>query len=364
MINADIPPLNKYYAGPMEIERFCGITPEKLDDLYSRNDIGIRYSVKTVSNFYRRGIHCFRDMENLPGSLRRFLSFTFSSGLYPPEKYLVSEDGTVKYLFLSPSGLPYETVLIPEGERNTLCISTQSGCRMGCPFCMTGKSGFRGNLSAGDIINQVISVKSPDTLTHIVFMGMGEPMDNIDEVLLGCKILTSQWGLAFSSRNITVSTVGLAPGITRYLEESDCNLTLSLFSPFPDERSGAVPVERVYPAREIIEIIKSSDRKRKRRFTVAYMMIKDINDTPAHLEELIKLLIGSIIRVNLLPYHSLPGDRFVSSGSDIMENFRKRLLEKGISASVRKSRGEDISAACGLLANGFNVPVSFQKLKD
>jgi 23S rRNA (adenine2503-C2)-methyltransferase len=249
--------------------------------------------------------------------------------------------------------LEYETVYLPDNKRITVCVSTQAGCRMNCPFCLTGKYGFKGNLSAGDIINQVVSIPGASGISHVVFMGMGEPMDNLEEVLKASEILISDWGLSISCRNITISTVGLLPGVKEFLKSSVCNLTLSLHSPFPEERSSVVPVEKIYPVQQIIDVIKSHPYRKRRRFSVAYVMIKDINDTDRHLEALKELLRGSQIRVNLLSYHKVNDDQNSSSTEERMQFFKHNLVISGISASIRQSRGEDISAACGLLASGL-----------
>jgi 23S rRNA (adenine2503-C2)-methyltransferase len=225
---------------------------------------------------------------------------------------------------------------------------------MGCPFCMTAKYGFHGNLSTGDILTQVLGITPGGSVTHVVFMGMGEPLDNLDSVLKACKILTSEAGMALSPHNITVSTVGITPGVKRFLEESDCNLTLSLFSPFADERKSVVPAEKKYPASEIIEFMKTYPLKKKRRLSIAYVMIKSINDTERHLNGLKDMLKGTGIRVNLLPYHHAANDQVTSSDNGRMIYFKHNLVISGISASVRRSRGADISAACGLLASGLN----------
>jgi 23S rRNA (adenine2503-C2)-methyltransferase len=224
---------------------------------------------------------------------------------------------------------------------------------MGCPFCLTGKYGFRGNLLSSDIINQIISIPEASEVSHVVFMGMGEPMDNLEEVLRACEILTSEWGLAISSRNITVSTVGISTGIMEFLKRSDCNLTISLHSPFPDERKLVVPVENKFPVKEILDILMSYPLKKHRRFSVAYVMIDGVNDSERHLDALRYLLRGSQVRVNLLPYHRIGNELYFSSPADRMMYFKHNLILSGISASIRKSRGEDISAACGLLASGL-----------
>jgi 23S rRNA (adenine2503-C2)-methyltransferase len=184
-------------------------------------------------------------------------------------------------------------------------------------------------------------------------MGMGEPMDNLDNVIKACHIFSAEWGFALSRRNITVSTVGITPGIKKFLKLSDCNLTFSLHSPFADERRKVIPAEKKYPANEIIGIMKDFPVKRKRRLSVAYVMIREVNDTNKHFEGLKALLQESKIRINLLKYHSSPGDKNTSSSPERMQYFKHKLVTSGISASIRKSRGEDISAACGLLAAGL-----------
>lgn len=328
------------------------MTAAEIESFLVRNGYDQAYAVKTATSFYRKRIGSFSGMKDLPRSLKELLSGSFSSGLVPPVTSEESADSTVKYLFRI-AGREIETVFIPDKKRATVCVSSQAGCRMGCPFCLTGRYGFKGNLTAGEIINQIYSIPDAKKITHVVFMGMGEPMDNLEEVLKACEILTSQWGFAFSPRNVTVSTVGIGPAIRDFLTRSGCNLTLSLHSPFPAGRAEVVPAERAYPAREIIEMMKSWPATKKRRFSIAYVMISGINDTDGHLGELVKLLKGSSVRINLLPYHRIPGDSIHSSSRERMNYFRHNLTLSGISASIRKSRGEDISAACGLLASGL-----------
>lgn len=330
----------------------CGITYEELLDLLSKKGFNAGQATKVLTAIYRKRITDFSQISGVSKTLKEYLSDNFCSGVYLPLKWEKSTDNSVKFLFRNENGLEYETVYLPDNKRKTVCISTQSGCRMGCPFCLTGRYGFKGNLSAGDMINQVISIPGAREITHVVFMGMGEPMDNTEEVLKACKIMTADWGLSISCRNITVSTVGILPGIKAFLENSNCNLTLSLHSPFPEERKLVVPAEKIYPANQIIDVMKAFPIIRKRRFSVAYVMIEDINDTERHLTGLKELLADTRIRVNLLPYHSVPGDANISSRCERMEYFKHSLIMEGISASIRKSRGEDISAACGMLASG------------
>jgi 23S rRNA (adenine2503-C2)-methyltransferase len=335
------------------MDQFCGVTYEQLLQFMTLSGYEDHHALKAVTDFYRRRISDFDSMENIPKTVRELLRSRFRSGLCSPLKQEESSDKSVKYLFLNSEGKPFETVFIPDGKRKTICVSTQSGCRMGCPFCLTGRYGFNGNLKAGEIVGQVMSVPFSNEITHVVFMGMGEPLDNIEEVLTACRILTASWGLAISPGNVTISTVGIIPGVSRFLIESECNLTLSLFSPFAEERADVVPAEKKYPAAEIIKMLRDYPETRKRRFSVAYVMIRDLNDTESHLEELIKLLRATRIRVNLLPYHVTEEDKYTPSPAERMDYFRRRLTNSGISASVRRSRGADISAACGLLAAGL-----------
>jgi 23S rRNA (adenine2503-C2)-methyltransferase len=331
----------------------CGSTVDEIFDVIGRSGFTINNAVEISKAVYKKRISNFSQILKIPKKLKKELESIAITGIIMPAAREVSADQTVKYLFRTESGKEFETVYIPDGNRNTVCVSTQSGCRMGCPFCATGRYGFHGDLSAGEIVNQVISINDASKVTHVVFMGMGEPMDNLDNVLKACRILTAEWGLALSPRNITVSTVGITPGIEKFLQCSDCNLALSLHSPYPDERRIVVPAERRYPVDEIITIMKNVAGNRKRRLTVAYVMIKNLNDTDLHLEGLKTLLAGSKIRINLLPYHKVPDDINSSSSLERMHYFKHNLVISGISASIRKSRGVDILAACGLLATGL-----------
>jgi 23S rRNA (adenine2503-C2)-methyltransferase len=331
----------------------CGMTFDELQAYITLKGFDRIQTTKVLLAVYRKKINSINQISSIPKALKDLLYDDFVVGTWLPINSQTSSDGTVKYLFRNDKGMEFETVYLPDNKRKTVCISTQAGCRMGCPFCITGRYGFNGNLSAGDMINQIISLPVQASITHIVFMGMGEPMDNIEEVIKACRILTSDWGLAISNRNITVSTVGILPGIVEFLSRSDCNLTLSLHSPFSSERKLFVPVENIYPAGKIIETMKSFPLRKKRRLSVAYVMIKDFNDSDEHLYELIKLLTSSQIRVNLLPYHKINDETTCSSTDNRMLFFKHNLVIKGISASIRKSRGEDISAACGLLASGL-----------
>jgi 23S rRNA (adenine2503-C2)-methyltransferase len=312
----------------------CGLTADEIYDLIEPMGYLYLHAVSISNSIYKKSISDIHEFQKIPLKLKEKL---------------------VKYLFRTEDGKEFETIYIPDDKRNTVCVSTQSGCRMGCSFCVTGRYGFRGNLTAGEIVNQIIALPDADKVTHVVFMGMGEPMDNLENVIKACKIITAEWGIAISSRNVTVSTVGIIPAVDQFLKRSDCNLTLSLYSPFPEERREIVPAETQYPVQGIIDTMKNFRIKKGRRLSVAYIMIKDINDTDNHLKGLISILQGSQIRVNLLSYHPDRNDKKCSSSAERMHFFKHNLIVSGISASIRKSRGTDISAACGLLASGLKL---------
>lgn len=345
-------------------KNLCGLTADEIFSLIGSSGFSLSHAVSITNNIYKKRGCEVSQFTGLSNKLKDVLSKISFCRLSIPVAAEVSSDKTVKYLFRTEDEKEFETVLIPDNNRTTVCVSTQSGCRMGCSYCVTAKYGFHGNLSAGEIVNQIISIPDARKVTHIVFMGMGEPMDNIENVLKACKIITAEWGLAFSHRNVTVSTVGITPGIEKFLVGSDCNLTLSLHSPFTDERKKIVPAERHYPVLQIIELMKKFPVKKNRRFSISYVMIKDFNDTDDHLEKLKNLLNGSQIRVNLLPYHQVGKDKYMSSEVERMQFFKHNLVISGISASVRKSRGIDISAACGLLATGLNKRVGLSNRQE
>jgi len=331
----------------------CGLTADEIFDLIRPLNFTSSHAVSISNSMYKKGILNISEIVKIPYRLKEELYNIAATGIYLPLASEVSADKSVKYMFRTENGKEFETVYIPDNKRNTVCVSTQSGCRMGCSFCITGRYGFRGNLTAGEIVNQILAIPQAGKVTHIVFMGMGEPMDNLENVLKACSIITAEWGLAISSRNITVSTVGIMPGVEQFLQRSDCNLTLSLYSPFSAERREIIPVENKFPVLDIIEMMKNFPLKKRRRLSIAYIMIKNLNDTDSHLEELKAILKGSKIRVNLLSYHPGNNDKNCTSPAERMQFFKHNLIISGISASIRKSRGADISAACGLLAAGL-----------
>ncbi|MGL1894594.1 MAG: 23S rRNA (adenine(2503)-C(2))-methyltransferase RlmN [Spirochaetaceae bacterium] len=268
----------------------------------------------------------------------------------PTSKVAISKDGTKKYLYVIDMWKSIEVAYIPEEKRNTLCISSQIGCRMGCQFCMTDKQSLTRSLTASEIVNQIISLPESDSITNIVLMGMGEPLDNYDEVSKALDIFTSDWGLGISPHKITLSTIGLIPKLQLFLEERECNLALSVHNPISDERSDFMPIERAYKLEDVINVIRDFNLPAKRKFSVEYILFKDRNDSIKHVKALVKLLHGVKVKVNLIYYHTIPGEDFEGSGEDKMIWFKDELKKRGIQTTIRKSRGQDIDAACGLLS--------------
>lgn len=338
----------------MKKKSICGMSADDFIMSMGSDGFAEKHSLSVINAVYKKSLADFSKLGNIPVRLKDFLEKNYSAGIYPPKGCETSADGTKKYLFRNDEDQYFETVFIPEGKRNTVCVSTQSGCRMGCPFCITGKYGFYGNLDSGDIVNQVAGIPEAAEITHVVFMGMGEPLDNIENVLKACNIFTAEWGKSLSPRNITLSTVGIIKGVKQFLESSQANLALSLFSPFTEERKKMVPAEAKNPVMEIVAIMKNFPVRKKRRLSLAYVMIDGVNDTDKHLKGLTELTEGTGIRINLLPYHRHENDSLNSSPAERMMFFKHNLVLSGISASIRKSRGADISAACGLLASGMN----------
>jgi 23S rRNA (adenine2503-C2)-methyltransferase len=328
-----------------------GLTFSEMAATLNSAGIDQKYAARVAYWIYRKQASSFDEMVNIAGTIRQSMASHFVTGFTRPSQRIESKDQSVKYIFDYPGNRTVEAVYIPEAKRNTICVSTQCGCARQCSYCRTGAMGLAGDLSAGEIVNQVLSIAEARTVTHVVFMGMGEPLDNTNEVIRAIEILTAGWGMALASANITVSTVGIIPGIEKLLAATSCNLTLSLVSPIPAERALLVPAEKTYPAATIIGMMKSAPPARKRRFTIAYMMLAGINDSDTHLNALISLIKGSALRVNLLKYHPHGDLSFQPSPSKRVDEFRSALLNEGISASIRKSRGEDISAACGMLGN-------------
>ena len=299
---------------------------------------------------YKKEIVSVDEMSNLSKKARDLLNEKFELGLSAPSKVQVSIDGTKKYLFPTLHNKFIETAMIPDDDRKTVCVSTQVGCKMGCLFCMTGKQGFQGQLTAGEIVNQIRSIKEYGEVSNIVYMGMGEPFDNLDAVLKSLDILTSEWGFAMSPRRITVSSIGIIPAMIRFLNECEANLAISLHTPFDEERRKLMPVQIAYPIAEVVNEIKGWDFGRQRRVSFEYILFKGLNDTPYHVRELTKLLAGIRCRINLIRFHPVPGTPLESPDEETITSFRDQLTAKDITTTIRASRGQDIYAACGLLS--------------
>ena len=329
------------------------------------------FTAKQIAQWlYVKKVRTMDEMTNLSKVARASLSEKYEVGVTQYGGLQVSSDGTKKYLFpvrcthrrglnLSCSGHvseedleegAVEAVMIPDNDRATLCVSSQSGCRMGCRFCMTGRQGFHGHLSAADIISQFIAVDESDKLTNAVFMGMGEPLDNYDNVMRAIEILTADWGFAWSPKRITVSTIGVLPNLKRFLDESRCHLAVSLHNPFGPERLSVMPVQGAWPIQEIIDLVRKYDFTGQRRVSFEYTMFAGFNDSKNHADALVRLLRGIECRMNLIRFHKIPDFPYDTSSGVIIENFKQRLNNSGITTTVRASRGEDILAACGMLA--------------
>jgi 23S rRNA (adenine2503-C2)-methyltransferase len=289
-------------------------------------------------------------MTDLSKKARELLSQHAELGLSSPLKVSTSTDGTKKYLFRTSEGEYIESALIPDGERMTLCVSSQAGCKMGCKFCATGRMGFRHHLPATEIINQVLSIPERDQLTNLVFMGMGEPLDNIDNLMRTLDILTSEWGLAWSPTRITVSTAGVARTLPRLLDESKVHIAVSLHNPFPEERKEIMPIENSYSIKEVCDILRRYDFTHQRRVSFEYIVLEGMNCSMRHIKELSRLLDGIKCRINLIRFHKIPDSPFYSPELEKIIEFRDTLTKRGIQTTLRASRGEDIEAACGLLS--------------
>lgn len=299
---------------------------------------------------YKKRVHSFEEMRNLSKPTREKLAEYYSLNFSESTRVQESVDGTKKYLFQVKPNQFIEAAYIPDGERATLCVSSQVGCKMGCLFCMTGKQGFQGNLSSGEILNQIFSLPEFDNLTNVVYMGMGEPFDNLDEVLKSIEILTADYGLGWSPKRITVSTIGIIPAMKRFLEQSKANLAVSLHNPFEDERKKLMPIESVYHLPKLLDEIRKFEIGGQRRVSFEYIMFKGENDQQRHVNELARILNGIKCRINLIRFHPIPGTPLESSSNEEILRFQSSLKRKGILTTIRASRGEDIFAACGLLS--------------
>lgn len=327
-----------------------GMTLQQLSELCEREHLP-RFAASQIARWlYVSHVDSIDSMTNLSLAVRRTLQERYDMGLTAPLRESISADGTKKYLFATKQGEYIESAYIPDGDRATLCVSSQAGCRMGCKFCATGRQGLQHSLSAGEIINQILSIPDSKKLTNVVFMGMGEPLDNTDEVLRAIDILTAKWGFGWSPTRITLSTAGVAKELPRFLDESKAHLAISLHNPFHDERAEIMPIEKAYPIREVMDILRRYDFTSQRRVSFEYILMEGLNDSPRHIKELCRLLDGVKCRINLIRFHKIPDSPYYSPSEEQMIAFRNTLTAKGIQTTIRTSRGEDIQAACGLLS--------------
>ena len=310
-----------------------------------------KFAGKQVADWvYVKRVKGIDEMTNISLKNRELLLGKFEVGRSDPLEVQTSVDGTRKMLFKTSNGHFVETVTIPDRERLTLCVSSQVGCRMGCDFCLTGKQGFQGNLSVTEILNQLYSAPNSEAITNMVVMGMGEPLDNYDNVQKALELLQAEYGLAWSPRRITLSTIGVKANLKRFLQESRCHLAISLHNPFPEERLDLMPIEKSTPAGSVIEAFQEHDWSKQRRLSFEYILFDGVNDSPLHARELVKLLGGLSCRVNLIRFHVIPNSNLRPSPEENMIKFRDFLTAKGVTCTIRTSKGEDILAACGMLS--------------
>ena len=310
-----------------------------------------KFAAKQITSWlYDKKVSSIDEMTNLSLKFRQALNEGYEVGASAPVEAMRSVDGTVKYLFRTPTNDFVEAVYIPDDDRATLCVSSQVGCKMNCKFCMTGKQGFTANLTANQILNQIYSIPERNTLTNVVFMGMGEPFDNLDEVLKVLEILTSDYGYKWSPKRITVSSVGLKKGLERFLNESDCHLAISMHTPIPSQRRELMPAEKAFSITDIVEVLSRYDFTKQRRLSFEYIMFKGVNDSLVYAKEIVRLLKGIECRMNLIRFHAIPTVDLDGTGMDHIIAFRDYLTQHGVFATIRASRGEDIFAACGMLS--------------
>ena len=310
-----------------------------------------QFTAKQIASWlYQQHVDSIDEMTNISKVNRERLAEQYVVGAHGPLDCQRSKDGTVKYLFPVADGKFVETVYIPDDERATLCVSCQVGCKMNCLFCQTGKQGFEGSLSAAEILNQIYALPERDTLTNIVFMGQGEPMDNLDNVLRATEILTADYGYAWSPKRITVSSVGIKGKLKRFLDESECHVAISMHSPLPEQRRQLMPAERQMSITEVVDLLKQYDFTHQRRCSFEYICFAGLNDTMTHAREIVKLVEGLECRVNLIRFHQIPEVDLPGADEQRMESLRDYLTRHGVFTTIRASRGQDIFAACGLLS--------------
>ena len=335
----------------MEKRRLLGLTLDELQTVVK--SLGMpAFTAKQIAQWvYGKRVRSIDEMTNLSTKNRALLSESFEIGASAPVDSMHSVDGTIKYLYQTVDHKYIESVYIPDGDRATLCVSSQIGCKMGCKFCMTGRQGFHGHLSVSDILNQIYSLPEAERLTNVVYMGQGEPFDNLENVLRSTEILTADFGWGWSPKRITVSTVGIRKeGLERFLKESQCHLAISMHNPIPEQRAQLMPAERLISIREVVEVLRSYDWSHQRRLSFEYIVFGDWNDSLDYGKEIVNLLHGLECRVNLIRFHQIPDSDLRNTEPQQMIRLRDYLTQHGVFTTIRASRGEDIYAACGLLS--------------
>ncbi|MBR1625728.1 MAG: 23S rRNA (adenine(2503)-C(2))-methyltransferase RlmN [Bacteroidales bacterium] len=324
-----------------------------------------QYIAKQICEWiYKHDVSDIADMTNLSKKIREFLRTNYSADSIPYSKEVISKDSTRKYLFRYDNNVFVEAVLIFDKKRATLCISSQAGCRMNCSFCATGKMGLIRNLTAFEIINiyrtlnnrlaEINATKreenSPSSISNIVFMGMGEPLDNFEEVIKSLQVLTCDWGYALSAHRITISTCGYIPKLKDFLDTTNVDIAISLHNPISEQRKSIMPIEKAYPITKVIEILKQYDWTGQRHLTFEYICLKNLNCNTPHVNAMAKLLNGLACRINLIPFNTIPDTPYIGATKEEMTIFAEKLKAKGFNVTIRQSKGQDISAACGLLS--------------
>lgn len=335
-----------------------GMTLEELQNVACHGGMPKFVARQLAEWIYSKGVTEFDEMINISKKNRQWLGDNYTVGREAPVKASKSQDGTVKYLFAVGDGRTVESVYIPDKERATLCVSSQSGCKMNCYFCATGKMGFRKQLTAAQIVNQILSVPPKPApgnppmqpLTNVVFMGMGEPLDNFKEVYKVIRILTEPWGLAWSPKRVTVSTVGKLPELKDLLDKTQVHVAVSVHTADTAQRESMMPAQKAFPITSVMKLLAAYDFSHQRRLSLEYIMWRGVNDDIAHAEMLVRLIGNLECRVNLIRFHKIPGVELEPASEERMLMFRNFLNSKGITATIRASRGEDIEAACGMLS--------------
>jgi 23S rRNA (adenine2503-C2)-methyltransferase len=338
-------------------EDIKSINREPLIDWLASHHVRAFRADQILKWVYMRLADGFDQMSDISKNLRSLLVQHFCIARLPVQELQTAEDGTRKYLFALADGNRIETVLIPERNHYTLCVSSQVGCAQGCQFCVTGRGGLVRNLTAAEIISQVWEVRKlipdPERLTNLVFMGMGEPLANYDNLVAAIEALTStQWGMKIANRRVTVSTAGLVPRISDLGRDTKVNLAVSLNAVDDDTRSRLMPINRKYPIQALVAACRQYPLPKGRRITVEYILFKDLNDSVDQARKLARLLAPVKAKINLIPFNPYPGSPFRRPGEGTIAAFQEVLLAKHLTSVVRYSKGQDIMAACGQLRAG------------